>query len=114
MNISASLLPEDAKRPVREGVSRLARLAATEAIADDKGKSKAAEPTASSVPIPAEPPKRRGPGRPRKHPLPASKPEPLDDVLGFKPPKVKRGVGRPRKVVKPVVTAEPEVVRIGW
>lgn len=114
VSLSTSLLPEEAKRPVREGLARSsrARIAATESTAQDKGKGKARE--ASPAPVPVEPPKKRGPGRPRKHPLPVLKPEPVESTIEFEAPKVKRGPGRPKKVVKPVVTDEPEVVRIGW
>ncbi|KZV61826.1 hypothetical protein PENSPDRAFT_759167 [Peniophora sp. CONT] len=120
VSVSASLLPEEAKRPIREGLPRSsrARIAATEPVAQDKdkgkGKARETEPEPAPAPVPVEPPKKRGPGRPRKHPLPVPKSEPVESIVEFEAPKVKRGPGRPRKVVKPVVTDEPEVVRIGW
>ncbi|VDC07024.1 unnamed protein product [Peniophora sp. CBMAI 1063] len=113
ITVSQSLLPEDLEPSIREGRSRRARLAAADPTVDS-GKGKAPEIKQELVPVPVEPPKKRGPGRPRKHPLPAPKPEPVEGAHVFEPPKVKRGPGRPRKVVKPVVTDEPEIVRIGW
>ena len=118
MNVSPSLLPDEATRPNREGPSRRARLtAAEESTIDLKGKGKARDLEPEPAPVPVEPPKKRGPGRPRKHPLPdppIPKAEPVEGTIEFAPPKVKRGPGRPRKVAKPTVTAEPEIVRIGW